>query len=247
MSVHLPDARDIVVYVPPGYESEPARRFPVLYLHDGQNLFDDREAFVQGESWRAGERADALIGAGRITPLIIVGIHNTGARRVAEYTPTETKRLGGGKAAAYGRLLVEELKPFIDRTYRTQPDAACTGLGGSSLGGLVTLHLGLRYADVFGRLAVMSPSVWWDRRVILREVRAARRRPNVRIWLDIGLAEGKKAVEDVRLLHAGLVKAGWRDGIDLAYSEHDGARHAESAWSARFGDVLTWLFPAEPR
>jgi len=244
LSVHLPDPRDVVVYLPPHYEKDARRRFPVLYLHDGQNLFDGDEAFVKGESWRAGEQADALIVAGRVAPLIIVGIYNAGTERVTEYTPTRTKRLGGGKAAAYGQLVVDELKPFVDRTYRTHPDAAHTGMGGSSLGGLVTLDLALRYPHVFSRLALMSPSVWWDRRVILREVRAARPRPNLRIWLDIGLAEGKKAVDDVRLLRAGLVKAGWTDGMDLAYSEHEGARHTEAAWAARFGDVLEWLFPA---
>lgn len=244
-SAHLPDARDVVVYLPPGYEDEPARRFPVLYLHDGQNLFDGDEAYVPGESWRVGERADALVRAGRIDPLIIVGVHHAGAKRITEYTPTDTKRLGGGQADSYGRLLVEELKPFIDRTYRTNAAAEHTGLGGSSLGGLVSLHLGLRHPDVFRRLAVMSPSVWWDRRVILREVRDATPRPPLRIWLDIGTAEGRKALQDVRLLRAALVKAGWTEGRDLAYFEHPGGQHAESAWAARVGDVLAWLFPRQ--
>ena len=86
---------------------------------------------------------------------------------------------------------MEELKPFIDRTYRTRTDPASTGLGGSSLGGLVTLHLGLQRPDVFGALAVMSPSVWWDRRVILSSVRAARPKPDLRVWVDMGTAEGR--------------------------------------------------------
>lgn len=245
-SVHLPDPRDIVVYIPPGYDDEPARQYPVLYLNDGQNLFDADEAYVPGETWQVAERADALILGRKVEPLIIVGVHHAGTKRITEYTPTTTRRLGGGQADAYGRLLVQELKPFIDATYRTRADAEHTGLGGSSLGGLVTLHIGLRHADVFRRLAVLSPSVWWDRRVILREVREARPRPPLRIWLDIGTAEGRRALDDVRLLRAGLEKAGWVDGVDLRYAEYEGARHAETAWAARFGETLAWLFPAHP-
>ncbi|MFN2444819.1 MAG: alpha/beta hydrolase [Vicinamibacterales bacterium] len=244
-SAHLPDDRDVHVYLPPQYANDPTRRFPVLYLQDGQNLFDGRESYVKGEYWRVGEHADTLIQRQHLEPVIIVGIHHAGPRRIHEYTPTESRQLGGGHADHYGRLLVDELKPFVDATYRTRPDAASTGIGGSSLGGLVSLYLALKYSDVFTRVAVMSPSVWWDRRVILRNVRAASPKPPLRIWLDIGTAEGRKAVEDVRLLRNGLIAAGWRDGGDLAYREYEGARHSEQAWAARVGDVLAWLFPSE--
>jgi predicted alpha/beta superfamily hydrolase len=216
-------------------------------MQDGQNLFEGQDAFVKGEYWRLGETADAEIAAGRVNALIIVGVHHTGPKRVTEYTPTETKRLGGGLADAYGRLLVDEVKPFIDRTYRTLADEAYTGLGGSSMGGLVSLYLGLKYPAVFSRLAVLSPSVWWDRRVILRHVRDAKPKPPLRIWLDMGTAEGPKALEDVRLLKAGLLRAGWIEGEDLAYSEHEGARHAETAWATRVGPMLRYLYPAPAR
>ncbi len=105
-------------------------------------------------------------------------------------------------------MLAEELKPFIDRTYRTLPGAVDTGLGGSSMGGLSALYLGLTYPGIFGRLAVMSPAVWWDHRVVLRLVKELRWRPRLRIWLDVGTAEGRVVVEDVRALHRALRRAG---------------------------------------
>jgi len=222
----------------------PNQRYPVLYMHDGQNLFDPETAYQHGNHWRIGETAPALITAGRVEPLILVGIYNTGPARIEEYTPTRDARLGGGQADHYGRLIVEELKPFIDTTYRTKPDAAHTGIGGSSLGGLVTLHLGFAYPRVFSRLAVLSPSVWWDRRAILRTVRQASPKPNLRIWVDMGTAEGRRGLDDARLLKAALVGAGWSEGADLHYAEYEGADHSEGAWAARIGPVLEWLFPA---
>lgn len=243
-SAFLPDDRDVLVWLPPGYEDEVARRYPVLYMHDGQNLFDPATAFQQGEHWRLGETAAELVAAGRIEPLIIVGIDNTGEHRIQEYTPTRDARLGGGLANEYGRLIVDELKPLIDATYRTLPDAAHTGLGGSSLGGLVTLHLGFANPSVFGRLAVLSPSVWWDRRTVLKTVRQARPKPKLRIWVDMGTAEGRRGLDDARLLKAALVGAGFVEGADLHYAEYEGGTHSEGAWAARAGAMLIWLFPA---
>ena len=241
-SKFLPDARDITVFLPPGYEPARDVRYPVLYMHDGQNLFDPEVAFKKGEHWRVGETASELIDAGRIDPLIIVGLANTGPRRVHEYTPTHDRRRGGGEADNYGRLIIEELKPLIDTTYRTLPDSMHTGMAGSSLGGLVTLYLGLKRPDVFGRLGVMSPSVWWDRRVILRNVRESRPKPRLRIWVDMGTREGRQHLENARLLKVGLLKAGWVDDDDLHYEEAAGGTHSESAWGGRFGRVLEWLF-----
>ncbi len=211
-------------------------------MHDGQNLFDPDTAFQKGEHWRIGETATALIDAGRIEPLIIVGIHNTGTSRLQEYTPTQDARLGGGLADGYGRLIVEDLKPFIDRTYRTLTDAANTGLGGSSLGGLVTLHVGFTHLSVFSRLAVLSPSVWWDRRAILRTVRSTRPKPPLKVWVDMGTAEGRRGLDDARLLKAAFVGAGFVEGVDLHYAEYEGATHSEAAWASRVGPMLEWLF-----
>jgi predicted alpha/beta superfamily hydrolase len=245
-SRNLDHARDVVVYLPPGYDASEAR-YPVLYLHDGQNLFDPDTAHVQGQHWRIGETADALIAAGTLPPLIVVGVANAGSERIHEYTPTADARLGGGLADAYGRFLIDELKPTIDAAYRTLLDPASTGLGGSSLGGLVTLHLGLARPDVFGALAVMSPSVWWDRRVILTTVRQTRPRPPLRLWVDMGTAEGRRALDDARLLKAALVGAGWTPGTDLHYAEYEGGTHSEAAWAARAGAMMQWLFGGRPR
>jgi predicted alpha/beta superfamily hydrolase len=238
----LPDDRNVTVYLPPGYDSHTDQRYPVLYLHDGQNLFDPDCAFKKGEHWRVGETATALIDASRVSPLIIVGIDNTGAKRLHEYTPTHDRRRGGGGADAYGQMIISELKPFIDARYRTRPDPANTGLGGSSLGGLVSLYLGLKHPDVFSRLAVMSPSVWWDRRAILRNVRDAKPKPRLRIWVDMGTREGRYHIDNAHLLHVGLMKNGWVEGDDLHYEEVPGGTHSESAWAARFDRVLEFLF-----
>jgi predicted alpha/beta superfamily hydrolase len=241
-SAYLSGDRDVIVWLPPGYE-EGSRRYPALYMHDGQNLFDPETAFHRGHHWRIGETAAELIAAGRVEPLIVVGIYNTGTARIDEYTPTRDVKLGGGHADDYGRLIIDELKPFVDATYRTKPEAKHTAIGGSSLGGLVTLHLGFSHPQTFSRMAALSPSVWWDHRAILRTVKEAAPRPPLRIWVDMGTAEGKAGLDDARLLHAALVHAGWRDGDDLHYAEYEGADHSEGAWAARFGPVLEWLFP----
>lgn len=238
--------RDVLVYLPPCYAGEPARRYPVLYLHDGQNLFDGATSFIPGRDWRVGQTAEALIAERAIEPLIIVGIYNTGHERVEEYTPTADARFKvGGKADLYGRLLVEELKPFIDAQYRTRVGTADTGLGGSSLGGLASLYLGLRYPEVFGKLALLSPSVWWGGRAILTHVAELDDRPDTRIWLDMGTAEGARATPDARDLRDALVAKGWRLDADLRYLEVAGGRHDEAAWARRVGPVLRFLFPKD--
>jgi len=246
----LNNNRDVIVYLPPVYKAHKEKRYSVLYLHDGQNLFDGATSFIPGQEWRVDETAQQLIAAGKVEPLIIVGIYNTGKDRVDEYTPAaDAKYKIGGKADLYGRMLVEELKPFIDANYRTLSDARHTGLGGSSLGGLVSLYLGLKYSDVFGLLAVVSPSVWWANNYIVKYVEAERKRPPVRIWLDIGTREGsnaeaaQKTVVDARLLKEALIRKGWKPGKDLSYFEADGAEHNERAWAARVESILEFLFP----
>jgi predicted alpha/beta superfamily hydrolase len=237
------EKHDLIVYVPPMYDAQPDRRFPVLFMQDGQNLFDAETSFIKGNYWRMGETADELILTGQMEPLIIVGIYNTGVHRINEYTPLEDKRLGGGRADSYGQMLVEELKPFVDHAYRTLPGAENCGMGGSSLGGLVSLYLGLRYTWVFSKLAVMSPSVWWHSRAILKTVAQIGRKPDLRIWLDVGTREGRRALPDVRALKRDLINKGWKRGKDLAYTEAQGGEHSEWAWAQRVAPMLKFLFP----
>ncbi len=240
----LPDDRAVSIYLPKQYMEQSDRRFPVFYLQDGQNLFDGRTSYIAGKTWDANTTADRLAEEGEIEPVILVGVANTGLRRMAEYTPTRDYRMGGGEGRSYGRLLIEELKPLIDGSYRTLPDAENTGLGGSSLGGLVSLYLGFAHPEVFGKIAVMSPSLWWDHRSILNAIEQQTAKPELRIWLDMGTAEGVRHLRDAEMLERLLVKRGWKIGVDLAYVEAEGAVHDERAWSARFGDVLRFLFPA---
>lgn len=237
-------SHDVIVYLPPDY-NDTERRYPVLYLHDGQNLFDPATAFA-GNDWGLNELAEELIQRGQIEPMIIVGIYNAGEERMAEYTHVRDRRGRGGRARAYGKFLVEDLKPFVDSEYRTQADRDHTGLGGSSLGGLVTLYLGLHYPDVFGRLIVMSPSVWWANRAILREVRKLRARLPQKIWLDIGTCEGQNpeaCVKNAKDLAEALVAKGWQPEIDFKFVEDEGAGHDEKAWGYRMRDALRFLFP----
>ena len=245
-SRYLRTAHDVIVYLPPGYDAQPDSRYPVLYLQDGQNLFDAATSF-SGE-WHLDEIAESLIVSGVIEPLIIVGIYNAGAYRIDEYTPTrDSARKAGGRALQYGRMLMDELKPFIDGAYRTRAGCMDTGLGGSSLGGLVSLYLGLLNPGVYGRLAILSPSVWWDNRFIVRRIRALARKPGNRIWLSVGTAEGEGVVDAARRVRGALVRKGWTEGADLAYAEIEGAPHNEAAWSAVSGDMLKFLFPARQR
>jgi predicted alpha/beta superfamily hydrolase len=239
----LPDDRAVQVYLPTQYMEDEERRFPVFYLHDGQNLFDGRTSYIPGKTWNAHTTADQLNADGEIEPVILVGIANTGLRRMAEYTPTRDMKMGGGEGRKYGRLLIEELKPWIDGAFRTLSGAENTGLGGSSLGGLISLFLGWENPSVFGKLAVMSPSLWWDHRSILNIIQRPGPKPDLRIWLDMGTGEGARHVRDADLLEQILVRRGWQPGVDLVYEKVEGAVHDEQAWSERFGDVLRFLFP----
>ncbi len=249
-SAMLNNDRDVIVFLPPGYDADSKKRYPVFYMHDGQNLFDGATSYIPGQEWRADEIAQSLIAAGKIEPLIIVGIYNAGVERVNEYTPAQDQKYkAGGKADLYGRFLVEELKPFIDKTYRTKADAKNTGLGGSSLGGLISLYLGLKYPTVFTRIAVVSPSVFWADNQIVHYTEGQTRKPPLRIWLDIGTKEGRdvkeaqSTVDGARLLKRTLIRKGWEEGKDFKYFEAEGAEHNEKAWAARLDQILEFLFP----
>lgn len=244
----LLEPRHVLVYTPPGYAENPDRRYPVMYMHDGQNLMRAEDAFG-GVAWGVDEAAQALILAGQIDPLIIVGIYNS-ANRLHEYTHVKAERGKmkghGGKADEYGKMIMTELKPFIDQQYRTKPEREYTGIGGSSLGGLVSIYLAMKHPDVFSRVAVLSPSAWWANNQIIRDAARLGERLPLRIWLDIGKKEGSKIKHQVRALKEILLANGWRNNEDLAYFEIPEARHEESAWAARFPEVLKFLYPVLP-
>lgn len=246
-SARLDHARTVTVHLPPGYDRDPARRYPVLYLHDGQNVFDDARAAF-GVSWRAADTADRLTHAGRIRPLILVGVDNTPARLDEYAVWRDDGQHAGGRGDDHARFLVEELKPFIDREYRTLPGRAHTGVAGSSLGGLASLTTAWRYPDVFSTCGILSPSLWWAKERVLTELR---HHPGwmkrTRFWLCMGTREGtqrgpvtphlRRTRHLVHLFdHAGLVP-----GRDYYYWEVAGGEHNEAAWAARFDKVLLYF------
>ena len=249
-SVLLGNKRDVLVYLPPGY-SRSRLRYPVLYLHDGQNVFDVATAFA-GVEWGADETTQRLIESKEIASLIVVAVNNAREDRIHEYTPTRgryevwgTPGRSKGLASRYGRFLIEELKPFIDKRYRTRREGEYTGLGGSSLGGLVTLTTALRFPGTFTRLAVMSPSVWWDDCIVYKLVDDLKRKPALKIWLDTGT--GEPGWERAGILRDHLVAKGWVEGQDLVYKAYEGAGHNEGAWAARLDEVLRYLYPPRGR
>ncbi len=232
----------------PGLSTFVRQRYPVLYLQDGQNVFDAATAFG-GVEWGVDETAQRLIRRRLIEPTIMVAVANTGPDRIHEYAPTrglidatgKRKKRSRGLARKYGKFLVEELKRFIDSKYRTKPEAEFTGLGGSSLGALLTMSLGLWLPNVFTRLAVLSPSVWWDEEVIVKAVLALDQKLPLKIWLDTGTSE--PGWERARDLCSALIDRGWNLYDDLEYHEFEGADHSEGAWAARVDPVLRFLYP----
>lgn len=244
-SDYLPHAHDVMVCLPPGYDTARGRSYPVMYLHDGQNVFDDYPMAPFGVQWGVDTTARALTHAGIIEPVILVAIGNAGRDRIDEYTPTrDAAHDAGGLADCYGQMMVHEIKPLIDRDFRTLGDPASTALCGSSLGGLLSLHLGVKHPDVFGKLALLSPSVWWDDRWVVRQLTALPgAHAPLKIWLDVGTGE-TRMLKGARLLHRTLLRQGWRPGVDLEYMEAPGALHDERAWGERAGLFLQFLFPA---
>ncbi len=236
----LGNKRDLNVLLPPGYDQSTAR-YPVLLVMDGQNVFDGVKSYIPNLEWRVDETVQMLISSRLIEPIIVVAVDNTGAGRMDEYTPSKTAR-GAGKGDQYGEFLRKELLPFIFSKYRAKNEGASTGITGASLGGLIAMHLGMKMPDRFGRLGVMSPSVWWDEKVILKTVAAYKAPTKGRIWIDIGTRESQDAAPDARALRNALIQKGWVLGKNLAYVEEVGAEHNEGAWARRFGEMLMFLY-----
>jgi predicted alpha/beta superfamily hydrolase len=240
------NTRLLRVWLPPDYDGWGTIRYPVLYLNDGQNLFDPATAFA-GVHWQVGETASRLIAEKKIRPLIIVGIDNT-KNRACEYIPYRSKdpRVLKPQGKCYPDFLRREVMPLIEGRYSVLKGPENTGLGGSSLGGLITLYTQLAAPGVFGQLLIESPSLFVARRKILDESRRFRSWP-ARTYLGMGTQEtgntekDAKIVDDVRELEAILRGAGL-DEQHLKVRIQDGAAHNESAWAARFPEALEFLY-----
>jgi len=249
-SLNLKKPRTIAVWLPPSY-SDSTDRYPVLYLHDGQNLFDASTAAF-GTEWNADETATERMKQNRISPIILVGIWNT-PDRIMEYTPTFNKSIGaGGSGEAYIHFLVDELKPFIDRNYRTKPDRESTVIGGSSLGGLISLYACEKSSITFSGCAAISPTLGWDDEVFLKGfVKSGDWVHATRIWLDMGSKEGKSLETQANSLErasrfANILKGSGKVlGRELQFVIVPDGQHNEATWSKRFGDVLEFFFGSE--
>ncbi|MBL8816984.1 MAG: hypothetical protein JNL58_13225 [Planctomyces sp.] len=247
-SEFLPAKRTVAVWLPPGYDQN-TDRYPVLYMHDGQNLFDSATAAF-GTEWQADETASRLIAQQEICPLIIVGIWNT-PDRIDEYTVSrDAQSERGGNGLNYIRFLADELKPMIDRNYRTLTNRDSTVTGGSSLGGLISIHACIHRPDIFGGCAAISPSLGWADERILTELSTETRLPiEARIWLSMGAREGRDestrtaAVDRCRRLHELLTSADQKSDRNILFLEAKEGTHDERAWSRQLPDALRFLFP----
>jgi predicted alpha/beta superfamily hydrolase len=240
------NTRLLRVWLPPDYDGWGDTRYPVLYLNDGQNLFEPATAFA-GVHWQVGETATRLIAEEKIRPLIIVGIDNT-KNRASEYIPYNSKdpKVPNAKGSCYPDFLQREVMPLIEERYAVLTGPENTGLGGSSLGGLITLYTQLAASGVFGRLLIESPSLFVANGKILRQSARVRNWPQ-RVYLGVGTQEvgnaekDAKTVEYVRELESILHLAGL-DDQRLKVVIEQGAGHNEAAWAARFPEVLEFLF-----
>lgn len=233
-SPRLRNRRDILVYLPPSYGAGTAR-YPVLYMHDGQNLFDRATSYA-GE-WEVDTTMEQASREG--LEAIVVGIPNIGAGRLDEYSPFPDRRHGGGRGNRYLRFITRTLKPLIDRDFRTLPDRANTGIAGSSMGGLISLYAFFRFPQTFGFAGVMSPALWFAGRRIFRYVERVPYVPG-RIYLDVGTLEGPGELRDVERMYRLLQRKGYGPG-ELLYVVETGAGHSEAAWARRFGPELRFL------
>ncbi len=249
-SAHLDNERSVTVYLPPGYEESRERRYPVIYLHDGQNVFEAHTSAF-GIAWDASRTADRLIGAGRLEPVIQVAVNNT-PDRLFEYAPfaDPNVNVNEGRNHTYGQFLFDEVKPFIDRMYRTKPEREHTGIVGSSMGGLSTLALAWKRHDLFSMAGILSPSLWWSRNRILRELENAENitwMRTMRFWLDMGNKEGgaravvPPALQRTRRLVELFDDQGLLPGKDYYYWEVAGGEHNEAHWAARYDKVLLFF------
>ena len=240
LSPQLKNERDLLVYLPASHGEDEGRRYPVIYMHDGQNLFDPATSF-SGE-WQVDETMAAAALQG--LEAIVVGVPNMREKRMNEYSPFDGADWGPGRGDAYVSFLGDTVKPLIDRRYRTLPERRHTGVAGSSMGGLISLYAFFSRSETFGFAAVMSPSLWLNDEAIFPIVEAAPFVPG-RVYLDVGRLEGERHVENVRRLRDLLTAKGYEEGVDLRWLEDEVGQHNEAAWAYRFRAALPYLLGAQ--
>ncbi|MFF2481356.1 alpha/beta hydrolase-fold protein [Paenibacillus sp. NPDC058071] len=245
----LNNERDIFVYLPPSYDRNASEDFPVLYMHDGQQMFA-QDRF--GESWNVHQTVDRLIGEGKLDEIIVVAVSSLSHwQRLSEYFHDVPSAKGAFPSEWSGmlfeRFLIEEVKAYIDRTYRTLPDRKHTGMIGSSAGGLLSYHIGFRRPDVFGQIGIMSPffihTIWEGANrteIPIYEQFAAK--PPIRIWLDMGGAEGLLTVSQARQVADEMIGNGFKPDSDLAFYFDPEAAHTQQAWADRIHAPLLYMF-----
>lgn len=253
----LHNDRGVWVYLPPSYQSHPEKSYPVLYVNDGQNVFERGTAFG-GREWQVDEAAQRLMKQNGMQEAIIVAVSNAGADRMNEYTPVADPEYGGGKAKDYAKFLIEELKPSIDSAYRTEKGPETTGIMGSSLGGLVSLYVAFNNPGTFGVCGALSPSLWWAGKDMIGHISKLPPQQNPqRVWVDMGTKESPSdqdhngvpdTLDNTRELVELLEKRGFNQPGQphLRYWEVPGAAHNEASWAARMDTVLPALFPSQP-
>lgn len=237
-SPELDNERDLLISLPGGHASGD-RRFPVIYMHDGQNLFDPATSF--SGSWNV----DIALAEVSLDGLdaIVVGVPNMGHARLAEYSPFEHPQLGGGRGDLYLAFLINTVKPLIDARYFTAPDREHTGIVGSSMGGLISLYAFFRHPEVFGFAGVLSPSLWLTEAAMFAFIEQAPFSPG-KLYLDVGDQEGERHVAKALRLRDLLESKGYKPGEDLMWLEEEHGWHHESAWARRFRDALPFLLPS---
>lgn len=243
------NTRFLRVWLPPGYDEEQnaGGRYPVFYINDGQNLFESSSSFT-GVEWQVDETADRLIREGAIPPMIIVGLDNAAKNRMREYMPHRSLHpmVLRGQGSRYPDFLTREVMPFMVRSYRVATGPENTGLGGSSLGGLIALYTAAVRPGLIGKLLVESPSLWASNRQMIRASRDIKSWPE-RVFLAVGTAEAgredrnRSVVDDVREL-AGILGRAGLDSKRLRLVIEEGATHNESSWARRFPEALQFLF-----
>jgi predicted alpha/beta superfamily hydrolase len=232
----LERARTVRLYLPPGYEHS-RRRYPVLYMHDGQNLFDAATSYA-GE-WGVDETLNALAKS-RDLKLIVVGIDHGGTARMRELNPWDNAEFGQGEGEQYMAFVVKVVKPWVDEHYRTLPGRRHTAIMGSSMGALISSFAISRYPEVFGAAGLFSPAYWAGQQVF--DVTAAHPPPpDTRVYLYAGGSEDEWMVPHAKRMAAALERAGL-PARNLVVSIDPVGRHNEAAWRAEFPRAVSWLF-----